>query len=271
MRFRAGGILFAVEPAQELTDPERQALDRLDQAEDAPPDEPFRILLEHEPPWTSDDPDLFPRWEPPVQRWSDGRLRASHTSFTAEIHPTEAWARLHRREDRAYPLEAVVRTAMMARLPLVGGLPLHAAGVVAPEGGVAFFGPSGAGKTTLSDTSPHPVLSDELVAVGPGAPPSLVRSGFWGEARGGGRPARAPLAALVSLDQGPAFGLTRLGPTDAVRLLTAAVPVPLAVPLWSAALAVAIDLATRVPVYRMSWTPSEPPWDRLAEALAPAR
>ena len=178
---------------------------------------------------------------------------------------------MHRREERAYPLEAVIRTAMMARLPLVGGLPLHAAGVVAHGRGLAFFGPSGAGKTTLAETSPHPVLSDELVALGPGVapgPPSLVRSGFWGEGPERGRPGSAPLAALVALDRGPGFALTRLGPVEAVRGLTAAVPVPLAAPLWSRALAVAAATVTRVPVYRMAWTPAAPPWERLAEALA---
>ena len=76
------------------------------------------------------------------------------------------------------------------------------------------------------------------------------------------------LAALVALDQGPSFRLSRLGRMDAVRSLVASVPVPLAPPLWSHALAVAADTVSRVPVYRMAWSPSEPPWDRLAEALA---
>ena len=145
--------------------------------------QPFEIELVDAPPWTSDDPALFPQWEPAVQRWVGERLLASHKSFTAEIEPFASRARLQRREERAYPLETVIRTSMMARLPLVGGLPLHAAGVVLEGRGVAFFGASGAGKTTLSATSPVPVLSDELVAIGPGRPFSLVRSGFWGEGR----------------------------------------------------------------------------------------
>jgi hypothetical protein len=268
--FRAGGILFCVEPEEALTSAERAALERLDPPGDEPGSEPFRLRLEPEPPWTSDDAGLYPRFEPPVQRWSGDRLLASHHGFTAEIHPAEAWARVHRREDRAYPLEAVVRTAMLARLPLVGGLPLHAAGVVAPEGGLAFFGPSGAGKTTLADSSPHPVLSDELVAVAPGEPPSLVRSGFWGEAGEGGRSAGAPLVALVSLEQGPAFSLEPLAPMEAMRVLSAAVPVPLAAPLWSRALAVASSLVTRVPVFRMAWARDAPPWQHLALALGPS-
>jgi len=190
--FRAGGVLFSVEPEEMLTGAERAAIGRLDGADDGPPQEPFRIELVPEAPWTSGDAALFPRWDPAVQRWSDGRLLCSHRSFTAEMDPAAAWARVQRREDRAYPLEAVIRTAMMARLPLLGGLPLHAAGVILNERGVAFFGPSGAGKTTLSDTCPESVLSDELVAVAPRERPWLVRSGFWGEGRGSGGASGAP-------------------------------------------------------------------------------
>jgi hypothetical protein len=269
--FRAGGVLFTVEPQTALTGPEREALLRLDPADEGTPHTPFRIALVPEPPWTSGDPSLFPRGKPAVLRWADGKLLSSHCSFTAEIDPLEGRASLFRREERAYPLEVVIRTAMLARLPLVGGLPLHAAGVVLEGKGVGFFGPSGAGKTTLAGTCPHPVLSDELIAVVPGAPFGLARSGFWGEGRGDGRPHAAPLAALVDLGRGPRFALTRLVPPQAIRRLVASVPIPLAPPLWSRALAVVVELAARVPVYRMEWTPSEPPWEGLAEALATAR
>jgi hypothetical protein len=268
--FRAGGILFSVEPKDALSEAEREALGRLDAAGagDGPRQDPVRIELVPEPPWTSDDASLFPRWEPPVQRWSNGRLLCSHRSFTAEIDPVAGWARLQRREERAYPLEAVIRIAMLARLPLLGGLPLHAAGVVFEGRAIGFFGPSGAGKTTLADSCPGTVLSDELVALLPGHPPTLARSGFWGEGRGSDRPGGTPLAALVALDRGPSFHLSQLGPTEAMRSLVAAVPVPLAPPLWSRALAAAVDTVSRVRVYRMAWSPSEPPWGALSEALS---
>jgi hypothetical protein len=266
LRFGAGGLRFSVEPESSLLPAERDAIARLD----ADPGEgaPFRIALAEEPPWTSDDPALFPQWEPAVQRWTGDRLRCSHRSFTAEIEPFAGRARLFRREERAYPLETVVRTAMMARLPLVGGLPIHAAGVVVQGRGVVLFGPSGAGKTTVASTSPHPVLSDELVAVAPGSPFDLVRSGFWGEAPARGRPGRAPLALLVDLAKGPAFRLTRLGAAPAAGRLLASTPVPLAPPLWSRALATVAAIVERVPVYRMEWSPAEPPWEGLAEVLA---
>jgi hypothetical protein len=159
---------------------------------------------------------------------------------------------------------------MMARLPVIGGLPLHAAGVVVEGRGVAFFGPSGAGKSTLAATAPFPVLSDELVALAPGAPFQLVRSGFWGEGGESGPAGPAPLRALVDLAKGPAFRLTRLRPAEAAGRVLASTPVPLAPPLWSRALAVVAALVGQVPVYRMEWTPAEPPWERLAGALSEA-
>jgi len=267
VRFRAGGVRFSVGPESALLPAEREAISRLD----ADPDDDVQALVHVElveaPPWTSDDPALFPQWEPAVQRWSHGRLLCSHRSFTAEIEPVSGEVRLHRREKRAYPLEAVIRTTMMARLPLLGGLPLHSAGVVAEGRGLAFFGPSGAGKTTVASTSPFPVLSDELVAVTPGRPFDLVRSGFWGEASASGRAGPAPLSLLVDLAKGPALSLTRLRPAEAAGRVLASVPVPLAPPLWSRALAVAAALVLELPVYRMEWNPAQPPWERLAGLL----
>jgi hypothetical protein len=267
VRFRAGGVRFSVGPEAALLPAEREAISRLDPDPDDSAHAPTHVEIVEVPPWTSDDSALFPQWEPAVQRWSNGRLLCSHRSFTAEIDPFSGQARLHRREERAYPLEAVVRTAMMARLPLLGGLPLHAAGVLVGGRGVAFFGPSGAGKTTIASTSPFPVLSDELVAVTPGRPFDLVRSGFWGEGPAAGRTGHAPLSLLVDLAKGPALRLTRLRPAEAAGRLLASVPVPLAAPLWSHALAVAAALVREVPVDRMEWTPAEPPWERLAEAF----
>jgi hypothetical protein len=271
VRFRAGGVRFSVEPGGALFPAEREAIGRLDADEGEPPCQaPVRIELLGAPPWTSEDAALYPQWEPAVQRWAGDRLLCSHRSFTAEIDPFAGRALLFRREERAYPLEAVIRTAMMARLPLLGGLPFHAAGVVVQGRGVVFFGPSGAGKTTVASTSPYPVLSDELVAVCPANAFDLVRSGFWGEGGASGRTDPAPLALLVDLAKGPAFRLTRLRPAEAAGRVLASAPVPLAPPLWSRALAVAADLVRRVPVFRMEWTPAEPPWERLAEVLAQA-
>jgi hypothetical protein len=266
VRFGAAGLRFSAGPDEALHPSEREALARLE-PEPADGQQLFEIELVDAPPWTSDDPALFPQWEPAVQRWVDDRLLASHKSFTAEIEPFASRARVQRREPRAYPLETVIRTSLMARLPLVGGLPLHAAGVVLAGRGVAFFGASGAGKTTLSATSPVPVLSDELVAIGPGRPFSLVRSGFWGEGRPAGSASSAPLGLLVDLAKGPALRFERLHPAAAAGRVLASVPVPHAPALWRHALAVVAELVSRVAVVRMEWTPLDPPWPALTRLL----
>jgi hypothetical protein len=266
VRFGAGGLAFAAGPDDRLLPSEREALARLDREPTGSP-APFEIELVDEPPWTSDDPALFPQWEPAVQRWVGDRLLASHRSFTAEIEPFASRARLQRREERAYPLETVIRTAMMARLPIVGGLPLHAAGVVLSGRGVAFFGASGAGKTTLAATSPAPVLSDELVAIGAGRPFALVRSGFWGEGRPAGVASSAPLALLVDLAKGPAFRVERLSPAAAAGRVLASVPVPHSPALWRRVLEVVAEVVSQVPVVRMEWAPAAPPCEPLAALL----
>ena len=271
MRFRAGGVRFSVGPEPALFPAEREAVARLDgdDAEDAQP--PFRIELVPAPPWTSEDPALFPQWEPAVQRWRDGRLLCSHRSFTAEVDPFGAHARLHRREERAYPLEAVVRTAMMARLPLVGGLALPRRGRRrATAGASSSSGPRGPGRRPSPRRRPSrcsPTSSWRWRRV--------ARSTWSGRASGAQgarapRTERTPLALLVDLAKGPALRLTRLRPSEALGRVLGSAPVPLALPLWSRALAVVADLVERVPVYRMEWTPDEPPWERLLSVLAEA-
>ena len=266
MRFGAGGLRFSAGPDAALFPSEREALARLDPEPDDG-EAPFEIELVDAPPWTSDDPALFPEWEPALQRWSGERLLASHQSFIAEIDPFNARARLHRRAERAYPLETVIRTALMARLPLVGGLPLHAAGVVLAGHGVAFFGPSGAGKTTLASTAPVPVLSDELVAIAPGRPFTLTRSGFWGEGRPSGSASRAPLGLLVDLAKGPVLSFESLRPSVAAARILASVPVPHASVLWQPTLAVVAELVGATRVIRMAWSPAAPPWIALRDLL----
>jgi hypothetical protein len=245
---------------------EREAIARLDPEPDGRRP-PFEIELVHEPPWTSDEAALFPVWEPAVQRWQGERLLASHRSFTAEIDPLARRARLHRREERAYPLETVIRASLMARLPLDGGLPLHAAGVVLDGQAIAFFGASGAGKTTLAATSPAPVLSDELVAIAPLRPFTLVRSGFWGESRPGVRAAAAPLGLLVDLAKGESLEIEKLRLSVAASRILASVPVPHVPLLWERTLAIVAELVGATRVIRMAWTPAAPPWEALRELV----
>ncbi len=265
-----GGLSFAVEPEEALSPAERQALEQLGASASARPSaSPFRILISREPLGTPGEAGALPERAPALADWAEGRVRVTHGHFASELDPLGLKGRLYRQSDQAFPLEITLRVALASRLPLEGGLPLHAAGLLMNGRGLAFFGPSGAGKSTLAGLSPHPVLSDELLAVVPGRPFDVVRTGFWGTlGRSDAPPGAFPLQALIELDKGLRFRLVRLSPREALRRLLGVIMVPIGPPLWSAALAVAGRLASQVPVYKMTWSPSSPPWDELRDAFA---
>jgi hypothetical protein len=174
--------------------------------------------------------------------------------------------------DSAAGLVTTVRTALSARLPLEGGVLIHAAGFDRDGEGLVFFGPSGIGKSTLAGRAPWPVLSDELVAVLPtrgDGPYRVAGAAFPSVPSDQTQPAREPrIAALVELAKGPRFELEKLDARTALRRLLGSIAVPAAPPLWAAAVGVAADLVRRVPAYRMAWSLEESPFEPLAAALA---
>jgi hypothetical protein len=199
----------------------------------------------------------------------DGRVRIGHTGFVAELDPATLAGCLFRRPGWTSGLEVALRTAFCSRLPLQGGLPLHAAGIAVDGRGVVFFGPSGAGKSTLASLSPHPVLSDELVAVVPGESSySLIATGFWGTLAGGhAHTGSWPLAMLVELAKGPGVHFSRLERRDALVRLVGVLMVPPGPPLWAAALETLGRLIREVPGERLSWSPSAAHWLQIEAHL----
>jgi len=265
------GCPFIVGPDAALLPGERARLEAMARAAAAPPFEapPFRLVLVDRPPWPGADPARYPDRVAASVRAEGGRLRVTHRRHLAELDLEALEGRLWREGPDDGALEAALRVALSARLPSLGGLPLHAAGLVLDDAGWVFFGPSGAGKSTLSSLAPGPVLSDEFVAVtlDPG---SLRATGFWGELDGERRaPAAAPLAALVELARGEAFRLERLPPETALRRLLGVLLVPPLPRVWGEAMALAGRVAREMPVGRMEWTPAAPPWDDLRAALRP--
>lgn len=230
---------------------------------DAPPD--LVLTVEEGAPWKT--PFRPPDGLPAEIVVEGDRVLVRGAAYRGEVRPGSGTARLVRVPGAAEPLHVLSKVALSCLLPLSGGLLLHAAGVAAPSGAVLFFGPSGAGKSTLAGLSPYPVLSDELVAL-LGPPPFRgLPTGFWGtlpetagSARGG------PVGALVELEKGPAFGLARLSPAGALRRLLGVALMPPVPSVWSAALGVLGSAVAELPVYRMAWSPEEPPWERLEQA-----
>jgi hypothetical protein len=262
-----GGLAFSVEPDRALTDGERTTLAALTTGVPAVAP-PFCLRLVSDPLWP--DTPFPPAPAPAAVDWFDGQVRVLHRDFQARLDPARASGTLFRRTQSSFALEIALRVALAARLPLVGGLPLHAAGLVLDGRGIVFFGPSGSGTSTLASLSPHPVLSDELVAVTPGPPFGVARTGFWGTLGQGNAPdGTFPLAALLELEKGPRCRFDRLTSLAALRRLLTVTLVPPGPPLWSAALDVLGRLVASVPVLRMAWSPASPPWADLARELDP--
>jgi hypothetical protein len=256
--------------------------------------EPEDGLSRTEREWLSGLPSLATRKEGPVVRirleaggraaaasesaparvsWDGGLLLLRHAAFEADLDPAAGTAIVRRHPDSAAGLATTLRMAVSARLPLEGGVLVHAACLERAGRGFVFFGPSGVGKSTLVERSPWPALSDELVAVlpcGDDEPHRVTGATFPGPPNQGRAPSTTEprLACLVELAQGPRFHLERLAPIAALRRLVGSIAVPPSPPLWSAALSVSGEIARQVACYRMAWSLDESPFELLEAALA---
>jgi hypothetical protein len=263
------GVPFEIFPVSALSPEDRQLLLELQRS--SPLRAPgsrraLKVELLREMPWPEQRPHEHADATAASVEPEGALLWVRHRRYIARVDLGDETVRLWRAEPHA-GLLATLRVALCARLPGLGGLPLHAAGIVAAGQGLVFFGPSGAGKSTLAATSPTGALSDELVAVC-GPPWRLVATGLWGALSGATQTPEAPLTALVELAKGPTFQLERLAHREGLRRLLGGMLVPPSPALWQVALEVVGRLLQAVPVYRMHWTPSQPPWPLLADALA---
>lgn len=257
------GAEFSVLPDDALSVAEISALARLRRLGAPAASQRFTLTVRQRPPLRG----AAGGGAAPALRTSGLAVGLDHHDFEAALNFERGCGLLLRDGTAAFPLESTLRTAMCCALPLRGGVALHAAGVVVGGRGVVFFGPSGAGKSTLAASSPHPVLSDELVAV-TGTPFELQPTGFLGELdEADGVPAAAPLAALVELAKGPRLELEPLDAATAFRRLLPVVVLPSAPPLWQAATAALHRLVESVPAVRLAWHPAEPPWEDLGKVL----
>lgn len=151
---------------------------------------------------------------------------------------------------------------------------LHGVGIAVEGRGQLFFGPSGAGKTTIASLAAgkYDILSDEnLILRCASSIPLLLATPFWGTST----PAhlirrnrhQLPLRGLYALRHGPEFHLERLTPPDAVLdlLLTEKIAAddPQSLNRW---LAVVETLLASAPVYRLTFRPTPDLWDFLDSA-----
>lgn len=267
MRINVGGLAFRLDFDTEPNTGERAFLNRF-QSSSGDPDVVIRVRDER----SSDEAcqAAATRGGDSQLEWQGDDLLLRHPVFRARI-PREGGLELHRDpRSGAIGLAHLLRVSLSVRLPARGSLPLHAAGIVIGERGVAFTGRSGAGKTTLASTSPYPVLSDEFVVLSKrdGAQWSVRQSGIWGGLGAGAVDEHEyPLAALVTLARGDEYGLERIAPDQAARASTGMLLVPPHHFLWRDSLELLDALVNAVPVFRLEWCLEDPPWDRLASEL----
>jgi len=165
----------------------------------------------------------------------------------------------------AYSLDAALRILHTLLLAENGGFLLHAASSVRQGRAFLFFGPSGAGKTTvarlaLSDTT---LLSDEISYVRPDGP-SYVAHGtpFTGELAKSGENISAPIAGLYQLVKASTNRVTPMKQGDAARSLLESVLFFAEDPdLVKLVFKSVCDVVCRLPVYRLEFVPDRSFWN----------
>lgn len=183
-----------------------------------------------------------------------------------------AWVSAPSRERVAPAVERALTYILVQALPREhDALLLHACGVVLEGRGYVFFGPSGAGKTTVARLADGhaEVLCDENVVLRPAGPGfEVLSTPLWGWSTPPEmirRTNRATaLAGLYTLTHAPDFGLARLAPAQAVAALLATEKVATErVESAAAWLAVAARIVERIPVHTLSFLPTTELWSFL--------
>lgn len=205
---------------------------------------------------------------PAVQAEGDlDRAALLGTGFAGEFDWVRRAGRAVVPDALAY-LDQFVRVGLGVGLLREGATLLHASGVLRDRFGIAFSGPSGAGKTTaarLSRAAGLTVLADEMLV--------FRRSGFGARFHGtpfwDGAAASGPCGALLLLEQAPAHAVAQLAPAQALPRLLAAGGAPLDLPsVHEAFFAACGEVLRRVPAYLLRFAPDAGFWnvlDRLPE------
>ena len=165
----------------------------------------------------------------------------------------------------AYSLDAALRILHTLLLAEKGGFLLHAASAVWNRRAHLFFGPSGAGKTTIARVAPPDatLLTDEISYVRQHGEDYLAYgTPFTGELEKPGENVSAPIAAFYQLVKASRNQLTPIKPGDAVRALLESVLFFAEDPnLVRLVFQSVCDLVCRLPVYRLEFVADQSVWD----------
>jgi hypothetical protein len=187
--------------------------------------------------------------------WHEGELDLSEGSGWVLFTDLEIlWFRIS--------LENFLRVAFANLLIRRDGCLLHAAGIVRDEEAYAFFGLSGAGKSTVTKLSrPSPALSDDLIALTlRGSRLIAERVPFYGvyppTERAGGR---YPVRALLRLVKAEGHRLEEIPPSR--QLLHLRSCMPFLNPASGAALDLAEKIVAAVPVRELHFARNAGFWE----------
>lgn len=198
--------------------------------------------------------------------WNSSVWSAEREDFTLDWNSkTQSGSILQ--ENNAYSLDAALRILHTLLLAERGGFLLHAASAIRKGKAFLFFGPSGAGKTTIARAAPPDakLLTDEV---------SYVRqcereyfaygTPFTGDLEKSGENVCAPIAALFHLVKAPTNRLIPMKAADALQSVLESVLFFAEDPhLVKLVFQSACDLAGQVPVYRLEFAPGQSVWDLI--------
>lgn len=169
--------------------------------------------------------------------------------------------------------ENLLRVYLAYQCLMDGGLVMHSSGAVRDALAYLFFGPSGAGKTTIaliSERAGYAVLGDDIVAIRKEAGRFWAYSLPFGnrEDFGARQSLHAPLAALFRLRKAPAHAIGELPQVQALTELIAATPfIHVQKELTERALLVCQELQSTLPVKQLFFYPHESLWELLPQPL----
>jgi len=180
-------------------------------------------------------------------------------------------------ENAASAVDRVLAYVLMHILPASrNALLLHGVGLTIQDQGHVFFGPSGAGKTTIAALAAGwgELFSDENVILSDGnRQPQLFSTPFWGQSTPVDLIRRtqhhAPLRALYGLRHGPDFHLEQMSSAESVvaLLLTEKIAADRRESM-TAWLAVVERILAAVPVYTLTFRPTDELWSFLRSSGA---
>ena len=186
-----------------------------------------------------------------------------------DLKDGEGFLELH----SAYPVEEIdyfLRIAFAWLIFKSGGMLFHAAGVRHLERAFVFFGPSGAGKTTVAQLSAdYEVMNDDLLML-------QFHNGKWwatstpftNPSQVAPAPGTAPLVGLYRLVQDQEVSLESMPAAEATAAVLSCVPLIAAVPAFAMELiSRCSSLVRAMPVYRLHFRKEASFWELLRQEM----